>query len=383
MTGQLSRTLPGGLPLGWREAKDPDGKLFFVHDELQLSSWHRPGEQPPIRRPDTDRQPRTSSGTGNTTSAEVTSSGPDSVNKAAQVVVISNPVAIKPNGAAPTTRVNSASHPHVTLQTAAEATINLIDPSDASIVRNTRIATHIAHKGVTNTFKAIGNSERLQNFARGTGIAAANRHVKHAWRKAAREVMESDNRTVTTSPIGSQGQCTSSEEVHDMNNGEYVIEYDDGMIEHYGADGQLRHTIEHQNTNKASLPQFGNSRQQSSGQQQYQNGLPILPSSTGLTLDPGSEESTQGLYAGQEQDLYADQIQDILNDQRQGIIAEQGFTVYQDTFIEQIVATIDDYPLINIGIQQGLGIEQGLGEEFNLGMTKEAELSRVDCAEII
>jgi hypothetical protein len=126
----------------------------------------------------------------------------------------------------------------VTIQTAAEATINLIDPSEGGIVRNTKIAAHIAGKGVRSTVKAMKHNKRLQNFAKGTGIAVANRQVKKAWRKAVVEVSARERQEVTIRQGGSQGQELIVEEVDEGYDGEYVVEYDDGKIECYGADCQ-------------------------------------------------------------------------------------------------------------------------------------------------
>ena len=405
MTGQLSRTLPGALPLGWQEAKDPDGKLFFVHHELQLASWHRPGEQPPIRRPDSGTEPKASGSVGNTTKVIVPHSKPNAVSQANQAGVASSPVIVKPNavsqanqaGAASspavvkpnaaskvnhtgapsnhviakpnvtavTATVNSTSLPQVTLQTAAEATINLIDPSQGSIVYNTKIATHIAHKGVTSTFKSIKNSERLQKFAKGTGITAASRQVQSAWTKAEREVIESNKRALAISRSRSQGAKISLEVGGGVHGGK-VMESD-------GAHGQLQHTVEPQNENKVHQSHIVSSGQESNEQQQHQNEsheyqspqqYTNLPTSTNLIPNPQLDEITQGLYAGQNLDTYTNQIQnmliaqgemqDIIIAQGQDFNTEQGFTICPDM-------SVGDLSLANMGIGQGFGIDDKLG----------------------
>jgi hypothetical protein len=117
LTGQSSRTLPGGLPSGWREDKDPDGKSFFVCDELQLASWYRPGEQPPVHEPDSCGQAIASSSARNTSNVVVKYPKPNAITKPAQVVDKPHPVAIMSKGAAPTATVKSSSSQHVTLQT--------------------------------------------------------------------------------------------------------------------------------------------------------------------------------------------------------------------------------------------------------------------------
>ena len=238
LTGQLSRTAPAGLPAGWREAKDPDGKSFFIHDGLQLASWYRPGEQPPVRRPDGGGQTTTPIPAGPISTALIRSSGSGPVARPAQIAAKANLVTIGPRRSAPTAGAAPPSTSQVTIQTAAEATINLIDPSEGGIVRNTKIAAHIAGKGVRSTVKAMKHNKRLQNFAKGTGIAVANRQVKKAWRKAAIEVSARERQEVTIRQGGSQGQELIVEEVDEGYDGEYVVEYDDGTVECYGADCQ-------------------------------------------------------------------------------------------------------------------------------------------------
>jgi hypothetical protein len=50
--GTGSWTRPGGrLPVGWKESKTPDGVSFYVHDELQLCTWTKPGQQPATPAP--------------------------------------------------------------------------------------------------------------------------------------------------------------------------------------------------------------------------------------------------------------------------------------------------------------------------------------------
>jgi WW domain len=46
-TGRSSWSAPGiSLPSGWKEIQTPDGRPFYVHEELQLSTWTWPGQQP-------------------------------------------------------------------------------------------------------------------------------------------------------------------------------------------------------------------------------------------------------------------------------------------------------------------------------------------------
>ena len=411
VTGQLSRTLPGALPLGWQEAKDPDGKLFFVHHELQLASWHRPGEQPPIGRPDSGTELKASGSVSNTIKVIVPHSKPNAVSQANQVGVASSPVIVKPNAVskanhagvasspavvkpnavskanhagvpsspviakpnvtAVTATVNSTSLPQVTFQTAAEATINLIDPSQGSIVYNTKIATHIAQKGVTSTLKSIKNSERLQKFAKGTGITAASRQVHSAWTKAEREVIESNKRALALSRSRSQGAKISLEVGGGVHGGK-VMESD-------GAHGQLQYIVEPQNGNKVHQSHVVSSGQESNEQQQHQNEsheyqsqqqYTNLPPSTNLIPNPGLDEITQGLYAGQELGIYTNQIQnmliaqgqmqDVIIAQGQDFTTEQGFTICPDM-------SVGDLSLANMGIGQGFGIDDKLGGvEYNL-----------------
>ncbi|KAI9863667.1 MAG: hypothetical protein M1813_003690 [Trichoglossum hirsutum] len=370
LAGQSSCTVPKGLPPGWREAKDPDGKLFFVHDELQLASWYRPGEQPPGRRPDSVGTATTSNSAGNTSNVVVKYSKPDAVTKPAQAVAKPNPVAIKPNRTSPTVTVKLPNSQQVNLQTATEAAINLIGPAEGGIVRSTKIAAHIAGQGAKSTVKAIKSNQRLQGFARGTGIATANRQVKKAWRKAAREVNARNGQEVTIRQSGSQGQDITLEEVDDGYNSEYVVEYDDGMVEYYSADGQLQPTVELQDISGARLSQPVSSGQRITGQQQYQNRQQryqntqrqaYLPPSTDSTWGTGPEESvfvncveSQILYAGQEQNTYIDQNQDVFVLPSQDMSVEQSPTVYQGA--------------------EEFEIEQKLQAEYDQSMTQEIEV---------
>lgn len=344
-TGQLSRTLPGALPLGWQETKDPDGRLFFVHHELELASWHRPGKQPPVPTLDSGTGQETSSSAENTADGVVIYSKPDAISKPAQVVVTSSPVAITPNVIALAAAVNSTSLPPVTLQTATEATINLIDPSQGKIVLNTKIASHIATRGVSNTFKAIKHSERLQKFAKGTGITKASRQVQIAWTKAEREVMASNQRALAlqSRPRGAD-TCAGQE-----------------------SNGQQQQHQHHISFHQLQSPQ------------QHTN----APPSTNSSLNPVLAESIQRLCTGQGQGVYADEIENILIAQAQGqtqdfIIAQgqdfgtgqdlgpgQDFIICQDTFV-------DDQLPINLGPGQRFEIEEKLGGvEFNGGVIEQ------------
>jgi hypothetical protein len=370
LTRQSSRTIPRGLPPGWREAKDPDGKLFFVHDELQLASWYRPGEQPPGRRPDSVGTATTSNFAGNASNVSVKHPKPDAVTKPAQAIAKPSTVAAKHNRASPAVTVKLPSSQQVNLQTATEATINLIDPSEGGIVRGTKIAAHLAGRGVKSTVKAVKSSQRLQGFARGTGIATANRQVKKTWRKAAREVDARNGQEVTIRQSGSQGQDIILEEVDDGYNGEYVVEYDDGMVECYSADGQFQHTVERQDISGARPSQLVGARQGITRQQQYQNRQQqyqntqqqvYLPSSTDLACGAGPEESvfvnrveSQVPYASQEQNTYIDQNQDVFVLPSQDISVEQSLPIYQGA--------------------EEFGVEQKLQVEYDQSMTQEIEI---------
>jgi hypothetical protein len=70
-------------------------------------------------------------------------------------------------------------------------------------------------KASRNAINAVKNNKRPRNFATGTGIAAANRQVKKAWAKAAREVDGRTMQVVAVTQIGPEGQGIISEEVHD------------------------------------------------------------------------------------------------------------------------------------------------------------------------
>jgi hypothetical protein len=402
-TGQLCRTLPEGLPLGWREAKDPDGKSFFVHDELQLASWHRPGKQPVVNKPGFSTESKILSSIGNTTNALVAYSKPDAVNNAVKVASKSSLVAVKVNEVVQAGNINLPSLENVMLQTATEATSNLIDNSEASILRNTKIATHIAHKGVTRTVSAIKNNKHLRSIARETGITAAKRHAKIAWTKAGKELLESKDHTIGPGQHGSQGMVL--QEAGDMKNDGYVIEYDDGTSESYSADGKLQNTIRHQTTNEAHASQRFNSGQQSGGKHQHQhhsrhhqNQSPVevakppsnADSSTGSATHPGLENSTPGLGAGQdqdqsiyagqtpdscniqdqdiaeEQDIYADQAQDGVVAQDQYFVADQGFDNAQDTYVGQTDSASESEA------------EQDFGQEYDPGVVEEVDPGEAD-----
>jgi hypothetical protein len=242
-TGEMSRTPPGSLPPGWTEAKDPDGKLFFVHHEFQLASWVRPGQQPQISVPALQAKPvATQPSTTNHAAVQFTPRPPVG---AAPNNVRTNSVATTPRQ--PLQRPPAVPRPSqqlVTLATATEATINLLDPTNGGIIRNTKIVGHIAGQSVKGTVNAVKQNQRLQTFARGTGLAAANKGVKKAWRKAAKEVASLDNyrrQEIKVTQSGSQGQIVV-EGADTGFEGEYVIEYEDGTIEYYDANGKIRRT---------------------------------------------------------------------------------------------------------------------------------------------
>jgi hypothetical protein len=155
----------------------------------------------------------TPSSAGNPTNTVVTNSNFEAVGNAARGVVASNPVALMHNGAALTAVVNSSSL-HLTLQTAAETTDNLIEPLQGSAVRNTKVAEHIATKGVSTTFKAIKCSDRVQKFAKGTGLASASRQVQGAWAKAEREVIEKNKRALAMSQSKFVQETSSHQQHH-------------------------------------------------------------------------------------------------------------------------------------------------------------------------
>lgn len=239
ITRETTRIHPANLPPGWTESKDPDGKPFFVHHELQLASWCRPGQQPLL-------------------AASTTAAKPAAIpkNQASRPSLTGNPPPsnMRPQSIAMTTRPNgqgqrpaASSRPgqqQVSLATATEATINLFDPSNGGIVRNTKIVSHIAGQSVKGTVKAVAQNQRLQTFARGTGLAMANKKVKKAWRKAAKEVASLDGhrkQEIYVTQSGPQGKIAVQGADTDFE-GEYVIEYEDGTIEYYDAKERLLRT---------------------------------------------------------------------------------------------------------------------------------------------
>ncbi|KAJ9633661.1 hypothetical protein H2199_009299 [Coniosporium tulheliwenetii] len=210
-THESSRQRPGGLPEGWREAKDPDGKLFYVHDALQLASWYRPGEQPPVGRPTTITSqavvPTTALGSS---SVVMQPSKPNTeVTKRAATTT-------KPTTAVP----KSTASVEITLGSAAEATVNLFDPTEGGIVRNTKIAAHMTAQGIDATVKKVVNNRRLKNFAKGTGLTAANRKVKKAWRNAERAVDSRDKSVVGAHDAGVSNEGIVIEEYEEGSDGE-------------------------------------------------------------------------------------------------------------------------------------------------------------------
>lgn len=251
--GQLVLQLPNALPEGWREAKDPDGKSFYVHDQLQLASWHRPDEQPAVQ------QTSVVSTVPDTVAASVIPDTPAE----SQVDAAARPQPIRIQTAPPTAQALQSIQrpptamalptvpsplPRPTLRTATEATVNLIDPSHGNLLRQSRIAGHIAGQGIISSVNAIKRNKPLQDFARGTGIALANRTVKRAWRKAAAEVDAAYGSgrpqrvevgvtyAGASSAVGAQaGVIVEADDGYD---GEYEVEYDDGTIVQFSADGK-------------------------------------------------------------------------------------------------------------------------------------------------
>ncbi|KAE9991232.1 hypothetical protein EG327_000287 [Venturia inaequalis] len=239
ITRETTRIPPANLPPGWIESKDPDGKLFFVNHELQLASWCRPGHQPPLAA-----------------STAATNSAVISNNQAARPALADIPATSnmhpQPIVMAPKPNVQgqrSVAGPRlgqqqVSLAAATEATINLLDPSNGGIVRNTKIVSHIAGQSVKGTVKAVAQNQRLQTFARGTGIAMANKKVKKAWRKAAKEVASLDGhrkQEIFVTQSGPQGKI-AVQGANASFDGEYVIEYEDGTVEYYDAKQRLLRT---------------------------------------------------------------------------------------------------------------------------------------------
>ncbi|TID20631.1 hypothetical protein E6O75_ATG05395 [Venturia nashicola] len=235
ITRETTRIHPANLPSGWTEAKDPDGKSFFVHNDLQLASWCRPGQQPLFAA-------STAAAISNNQAAR-----PPIADNLTTSKIRPQPIAMapKPNvqGQRPIARLQPGQQ-QVSLATVTEATINLLDPSNGGIVRNTKIVGHIAGQSVKGTVKAVAQNQRLQTFARGTGIAMANKKVKKAWRKAAKEVASLEGRRkqeIRVTQTGPQGKI-AVQGIDDSFDGEYVIEYEDGSIEYYDAQGRLLRT---------------------------------------------------------------------------------------------------------------------------------------------
>lgn len=238
ITRETTRVHPANLPPGWTETKDPNGKPFFVLHELQLSSWCRPGQQPVFAASTPSAKPAI----------------PNSQAPRPSLAANTAPNNMRPQSTAMASRPNvqgqrpaigpRPGQQQVSLATATEATINLLDPSNGGIVRNTKIVGHIAGQSVKGTVKAVTQNQRLQTFARGTGLAMANKKVKKAWRKAAKEVASLDGhrrqeiRVTQNGPQGNiavQGADTNFDE-------EYVIEYEDGTVEYYDAKQRLLRT---------------------------------------------------------------------------------------------------------------------------------------------
>lgn len=239
ITRETTRIHPANLPPGWTESKDPDGKPFFVHHKLQLASWCPPGQQPLFAASTTAAKPAAMP--KNQASRPSFTGNPPPSNMRPQSIAMTT----RPNGQGQ--RPAAASRPgqqQISLATATEATINLFDPSNGGIVRNTKIVSHIAGQSVKGTVKAVAQNQRLQTFARGTGLAMANKKVKKAWRKAAKEVASLDGhrqQEIHVTQSGPQGKIAV--QGADTNfDGEYVIEYEDGTIEYYDAKERLLRT---------------------------------------------------------------------------------------------------------------------------------------------
>lgn len=260
--GQVTTQHPNGLPPGWQEAKDPDGKMFYVNNQLQLASWHRPDEQPSLgnlptlgmkldsvsQQPSVAPRPQMN----RIQTAPQTAPQP-AVQPAATIQRPQTTVALQ--------STQPLSRP--TLRTATEATVNLLDPSHGAVLRQSRIAGHIAGQSIIGSVNAIKRNKPLQDFAKGTGIALANKKIKRAWRKAAADVDAAygSGRTkveikVNTAPTGSTpGQTGTIEEVDDGYNGDYEVEFDDGTIVLYSADGKpLRVVTRSQPSSSISSP---------------------------------------------------------------------------------------------------------------------------------
>lgn len=239
ITRETTRVHPANLPPGWTELKDPDGKTFFVNHDLHLASWCRPGQQPLLAA-----------------STAAVESAIISNNRPARPALAGNSATcnIRPQTKVMVPEPNAQGHrrvagpqpgqQQVSLATATEATINLLDPSNGGIVRNTKIVSHIAGQGVKGTVKAVAQNQRLQTFARGTGLAMANKKVKKAWRKAAKEVASLDGyrkQEIRVTQTGPQGKI-AVQAMDASFDGEYVIEYEDGTVEYYDAKERLLRT---------------------------------------------------------------------------------------------------------------------------------------------
>jgi hypothetical protein len=320
MTGKTSRTLPGALPLGWQEAKDPDGKSFFVHSELQLASWHRPGEQPPVPRPNVGTDPKTPNSARHPNNTVVTNSKkPEAIGNTPRAVATSNHIAVKPSGAALTAAANSTNLPPVTFQGAAEATVNLIDPSQGAVVRNTKVAGHIAAKGVTTTFKAIKNSDRLHKFARGTGLASASRQVQHAWTKVEKEVTESNKRALAMSQSKSVRKPSGHQQHHNVTH-QHQTPQQHAMNKPPSTTVKLDPSLQRIKQGFIIGQKIQNII---NGQGQIQDVLDAQGQIQNILNSPGQ---VQDLINTQGQDILngQGQIQDILNNQGQDVLNVQG-----------------------------------------------------------
>jgi WW domain len=327
-THEPSRQRPGGLPQGWREAKDPDGKVFYVHDALQLASWYRPGEQPHVRRP----RPVTV-----TSQSTLPITAPSSSNIVVQYskpsTTVEMPIAtvVKPTTAV----ITPSTSAQVTLGGVTEATINLLDPTEGGIVRNTKIAAHMIAQGVNSVVKKVTNNRRLKNFAKGTGLTAANRKVKKAWKNAEQAVDSSDKRVVT---VNIAEVFTEGIVVEEYEEGLEGQEYPHGTIE--------RHDVCEKSRIHPSAEQ-NNLGQQGKFVQQHPYHLQQLAIQQQIFSVQPETYLDQGIAA--EQDVYIEQNISVIDNEiglqnvGQELAVEQDYETEQDFDVEEDYDTEEDY----------------------------------------